>query len=618
MIIGTAGHIDHGKTALVEALTGRRLDPLAEERRRGVTLDLHFAELPLGDGRSAGIIDVPGHEDLVRTMIAGAGALDLVLLVVAADDGIMPQTREHLAIVEHLRVPAGIPVLTRADLVEPEWLALVSAEVSAWLADSPVRFTSPVVTAAPSGRGLAELRAAIGEQTAALPARRHEDDLFRLPIDRAFSLPGAGTVVTGTAWSGVLRPGDAVRVLPSGEAGRVRSLERHGAEVSACRPGDRTAVAIAGVARGRVRRGDLLVRADHAWDTSAALDVELELLPAATSPLTGRTRVRVHLGTVEVMARVQTPEPIRPGSRGMARLALESPMVARGGDRLVLRSYSPIRTIGGGQVLDPSPPRTRATWPASLASRDPAERLEALLARRRDGVPVAGVAQLVGVAPRTMEGLLETPRFVRANGRLYRRVEVERVEADVLSALAAFHARNPSESGMSLETLRAGRGPLGREVVESLAAAGRLVVEEGRARAPGFRPAHGAEGEWLERVVAAVESAGLAPPSVPELEAQLGHRALEGVCRAAEQQGRLVRVERDRFYAPVALAGLRETLGELTRAGPLAPTAIRDALGISRKYLIPLLEWADRTGLTIRRGDLRVAGPALQPGRPAR
>ena len=283
VIIGTAGHIDHGKSALVEALTGKSMDPLDEEQRRGITLDLHFAPLQLANGRVAGVIDVPGHEDLIRTMVAGAAGLDLVLLIVSADEGIMPQTREHLAIVEQLRVPAGIPVITKSDLVEPEMLSLVQAELAQWLVRSPVKFTAPLATSVVTGTGLTQLKSLIDSTTDGL-GRREADDLFRLPIDRALSLPGVGTVVTGTAWSGSLEVGDMVTLLPGGVEGRVRSLERHGEEVGFSAPGERVAVGLAGVDRQQVHRGDVLVRRGDPWGPRPRSTCRSNCFPARRDP----------------------------------------------------------------------------------------------------------------------------------------------------------------------------------------------------------------------------------------------------------------------------------------------------------------------------------------------
>ncbi len=341
-VIGTAGHIDHGKTALVKALTGVDTDRWEEEKRRGITIDLGFAPLPLGDGLQASVVDVPGHEGFVRNMLAGATGIDVALLVIAADEGIMPQTEEHLAIVELLGVRRGIPVITKRDLVDGEWLELVHSEVSTRLARSRIGWERAVAVSALRGEGLDELRAALRRIAADL-IERPADDLFRLPIDRVFAVAGAGTVVTGSTWSGTVAVGDAVRLLPLGREARVRSIEVHGEAAAQAVPGRRTALALVGVDKAELARGDVAVTGP-AWGVTALLDVAVELLPGARKPLASRTRVRVHLGTAEVLARAVQTRAISPGTRGNARLLLEAPLVARGGDRFVLRSFSPVTT----------------------------------------------------------------------------------------------------------------------------------------------------------------------------------------------------------------------------------------------------------------------------------
>lgn len=613
MIIGTAGHIDHGKSALVEALTGQSMDPLAEERRRGITLDLHFAPLSLGDGAVAGVVDVPGHEDLIRSMVAGAAGLDLVLLVVAADEGIMPQTREHLAILEQLRIPAGIPVITKADLVEPEWLAMVESEVAGWLGSSAVSFTPPVAVSVRTGQGLESLRAMLAGARPRCAGRGSSADLFRLPIDRAFSLPGAGTVVTGTSWSGRLAVGERVRILPAGIEGRVRSLERHGSAVSEGTPGDRIAVALAGVEREAVRRGAVLVAVESPWESTRAVDVRLELLSSAPRALGAHTRVRLHLGTIEALARVQLSSPIPPGGSGFARIALEEPIIARGGDRLVLRSYSPVTTIGGGEIVDPLPPLGRAQWDEALVSREPVSRLSALLTRRSGAVQVALLPVLLGVSPQTASELSADRTFIVRDGWILLESRVRTAMNRLREAVAEHHRTHPADPGMSLETLRAGKEAVALAGLDRLADAGTLVIAAGVVREPGFRPSATGGDAMIERIILRIEAGGLGPPSMAELQAELQLPGLPDAVRLATRTGRIVAVERDRHYGQRALAGFKELLAALAARGPITPPAVREAAGISRKYLIPLLEWADRTGLTIRDGDVRHAGPALHP-----
>jgi selenocysteine-specific elongation factor len=608
VIIGTAGHIDHGKSTLVTALTGKAMDRLAEERRRQITIDLNFAALDLGVGRMVGVVDVPGHEDFVRTMVAGASGIDLALLIVAADEGIMPQTEEHLAILEQLGVPAGIPVLTKADLVDPEWLQLIALEIAERLALSSVPFEPPIAVSAKSGSGLDELRQRLVARGAAL-GPRPPGDAFRMPIDRIFSLAGVGTVVTGTAWSGRLDVGDSVLILPSGLRGRVRSLESYGKEVGHSEPGARTAVGIAGIERAAVARGDVLVTDELPWAAASALDVEILLQPRAARPLTGRTRVRVLLGTAEVMGRVHPRAPISPGETGMARLSLEKPLLARAEDRFVLRSYSPVTTIGGGRVLDPLPPRRRTLWPAGLASRDPGERFRSLLSRRPGGISAPMLPIALGLSRAAASTVARGESSARLLGDLWvTNVSIEQVGACALGLLKEYHRQHLSAAGMPLETLRHSlRAP--DVVVEAALAdfgrAGRLRRSDGIVALAGFAPrVAGGEAE-IDRVVGILSDAYLTPPSIPELEQSTGRRDLLPLLRLAAATGRVEAVERDRYYTREALEQFTDVLKDLGEKGSIIPAQVRDRLGISRKYLIPLLEWADGRGITVREGDGR-------------
>ncbi len=609
MIIGTAGHIDHGKSALVEALTGRAMDPLAEERRRGITLDLHFAPYRLPDGSMLGVVDVPGHEDLIRSMSAGAAGMDLVLLVVAADEGIMPQTREHLAVLEQLGVPAGIPVLTKADLAEPAWVELVREEVAGWLAGSSVRFTAPIAVSARSGAGLDALREAIAGAVRDGVGRGAPDDLARLPIDRAFTLAGAGTVVTGSSWSGRFSIGDQVRILPAGITARIRSLEEHGTPVETSHPGRRLAVGLPGVEVSAVRRGETLVHDAAGWEATTVLDARLNLLPVAARPLAHQARVRVHLGTGETIARVHLRQELRPGAAAMGRLVLESPLLARGGDRLLLRSYSPVRVIGGGTVLDPLPPPSRPVWSEGLDAPDPSARLRAVVERRPRGVALGLLPVLLGITEGQLAPLLADPLLCRKDGMLVPATAVERAAAQAVALVTAHHRQHPVDAGLSLETARrelATFGAAGPAALERALADGRLVLEGAHLRTAGFRPAARGGDAQLERVLGAIEAAGLTPPTVAELETTLGVRGLAEVLRLGSRQGRVVPVERDRYYARPALQRLAEILRELGGRGPITPASVREATGVSRKYLIGLLEWADREGITRRDGEARV------------
>jgi selenocysteine-specific elongation factor len=608
MIVGTAGHIDHGKSALVEALTGRAMDRLAEERRRGITIDLNFAPLELGGGTAAGVVDVPGHEDFVRTMVAGASGVDLALLVVAADEGIMPQTLEHLVILEHLGVPQGIPVLTKCDLVERDWLELVAAELGERLGGSRVAFTPPLPVSARTGEGIDELRLRIAE-CARDWVPRPSSDLFRLPVDRAFSLAGVGTVVTGTSWSGRLRVGDEVGLLPAGAAARVRSIQVHGQHVERSEAGRRTAVGLVGITREEAGRGTVLVTAGDAWTPTTALDVELELDTSAPRPIVQRTRVRVLHGTAEILARVLPRDPIAPGGRGLARLALEGPLVARGGDRFVIRSYSPVLTIGGGVVLDPLPPLRRPRWPAQLQAPEGGRRVVGLVERRPAGVTSRLLPVLLGLTPAESRAAATSAPELRPVGELWVTSELlSRVSARCLELLRRHHRERPLDRGMPLETLRRALRapePVVATVLEELGRSGRMRRLEGLAALAGFTPrAAGGEGAVAE-IVALLEEAGLTPPNLAELERRTGRRDVEGILRLAAAAGQVEAVERDRYYARAVLDRFVAVLRGNGGDEAIVPSELRQRLGISRKYLIPLLEWADSRGVTEWEGDVR-------------
>lgn len=605
MIIGTAGHIDHGKSALVTALTGSAMDRLAEERRRGITIDLNFAPLRFEGVPPAGIVDVPGHEDFVRTMVAGASGIDLVLLVVDAAQGPQPQTWEHLAIVEQLGVPLGIPVITKADLADPEWLELVVAELNERLARSPVRFEAAAIVSSLTGQGIAELAARLRAHAAVV--RERPDDAFRMPVDRAFSIAGVGTVVTGTPWSGSLHVGDSLNVLPSGLSGRVRSLEAYGAPVPLARPGERTAVGLVGIERAALRRGEVLVDGRLPWRTTTALDAVLELLPGAP-PLQRRIRVRVHLGTAEVLARVYPREAIAPGGSGLGRLALESPVLARGSDRIVLRSYSPVTTIGGGRVVDPLPPR-RPTWPSELASADGPTRMSALVTRRASGMPREELPQLLGEPVAGGKPPAHRDDIALVGGRYVAAATVALLRSEALLRVGAFHQKQAAEPGISLETLRSAlRGPAAviHAVIDAMIQEGVLKSREGTVALPGFTPHLAGGEELMERILTVLDQAGLEPPTVAELERQLGKPSLLPVLRHGALQRRLVAVESDRYFSKASLERFVSTIVEVAAKQAVTPAALRDRLGVSRKYLIPLLEWADRSGVTRRVGDARV------------
>ncbi len=620
-VIGTAGHIDHGKTALVKALTGVDTDRWEEEKRRGITIDLGFAPLPLGDAVQASVVDVPGHEGFVRNMLAGATGIDVALLVVAADEGLMPQTEEHLAIVELLGVQRGIPVLTKRDLVDPEWLELVRAEVRERLSRSRVHWEAPVTTSAVTGEGLGELRDALRRIAGSLAARPTED-LFRLPIDRVFALAGAGTVVTGSTWSGTVGVGETVRLLPLDREVRVRSIEVHGQASERAVPGRRTALALVGVDKGELERGHVAVTGTG-WAATTQIDAALELLQAARKPVASRTRVRLHLGTAEVLARVVQTGPIAPGERGLARLVLERPLVARGGDRFVLRSFSPVTTIGGGVVLDPFPPRR----PPRLAQRrlKPQQPLaERLLAWAEEadlgGLRLSELAVRLGVLPGGVMAVIDD-----AGEALLICGDVVTIRAAVAGAvprlaevLRRYHEEHPLDLGMSLQALRAAVAAPAPPpaVVDQILELGvrqqAWEVAGGVVRVPGWKPALDARAsDATARLARRLREARWQVPTVTELEREFPGAPTQALLAHLMRQGAVEQVDQERFAAKEALAEFREALtAALREMGSATPAQLRDRFGLTRKFLIPLLEWADRRGITRRTGDARTLARA--------
>ena len=609
MILGTAGHIDHGKTSLVKALTGVDTDRLPEEKRRGITIELGFAPLNLDGVGTIGVVDVPGHEAFVRTMLAGASGIDVALIVIAADEGVMPQTREHLAILGLLGVRHGVVALTKSDLVDDDWCRLVEEDIRALVAGTDLADVAVIACSAVTGEGLSRLRAALADATRRLP-ERDTSDLVRLPVDRAFTVKGTGTVVTGTLWSGALASDAQLRLFPADRAVRVRGLESHGASVDGATPGHRVAVALVGVDRREAMRGAVLVDDVPGWRMSAVLRADVALLDDALS-IGVRTRLRFHLGTADVGARVIPVSGRTEGGRVVTvRLALDEPVLARAGDRFVLRSESPAVTLGGGVVTDPQPPARRAKpWPASGSSAE--QRLEwIVLERGGEGLDIADLPVRIGTTPgESIMVLGRVTAVLRVGDRLFSVVLRETLRARLLASVEQAHREHPLDAGLSLQHARSAlhaREELVELVVRDLVEAGRLQLRGGLiSRAGWVGKPEGRDAAQAALLATVLLSAGANPPSVPELEVQFG-RYVPALLRALEREGTVVAVASDRYFSRVALDELLERL----RAGTSddqerTASEVRVILGLTRKYLIPFLEHCDRTGLSVRRGDLR-------------
>ncbi len=600
LVIGTAGHIDHGKTSLIRALTGVDLDRLPEEKARGITIALGFTHLDLPSGRTVSFVDVPGHERLVRTMIAGASGLDAAMLCVSAVEGVMPQTREHLAILELLGVQHGVVVLTMADLVDEELLELARLELADTLAGTFLEGAPIVATAVgPEPRGLDELV----KQLDQLPlTSRSAQGPFRLPIDRAFVLRGFGTVVTGTVRSGTLSDGAEVLILPDGLRARVRGVQVHGEAVSETRPGLRTALNLAGVERDDLARGQEVVRPGEVELTSV-LDARYHHLPDAPLLEEG-AEVRILLGTSEELAvlSVLDQELLEPGGSALIQLRLQSPLVALPGDRFILRRPSPATTLGGGVVLDPWAPRARKRDHARAA-----EELRQLMAGDR-GVLLRRAGES-GLSPE--EAARRGVSGRQLGDRVLDPARAEALEGALVSELGQWHREHPLVGGAPRRDLR--RGPLGHlserafdALIDQLAAAGRLMVEGPRIRLPEFQvrptPAEQAQIDRLTERIAAAKLEGL---SFEEAVA-----AATDVLQLLLERGVVARVS-DRVLHQEALDALEAQVRTfLAEHELLQPTDFKNLTGLSRRHAIPLLEWLDARRITQRVGDARRLRPS--------
>lgn len=618
-VVGTAGHIDHGKSTLVKALTQIDPDRLDEEKRRGMTIDLGFAYLDLPSGRHVGIVDVPGHQRFLKNMLAGVHGMDAVLLVVAADEGPMPQTREHLAIIDLLGIEHGVVVLSKADLVDAEWVRLVSEEVKTMLSRSGLRSAPIVPVSSTTGLGLEELRLALDRE---LERTLTRPDLGRprLPVDRAFAMAGFGTVVTGTLVGGILRQGDEVAILPGERRARIRGLQQHNRAVPEARPGSRTAVNLAGIDRAQVRRGDVLAM-PKTMSASRRLDARLTVLADAAQPVRHRARLLLYHETAEIPVEVSLldADELGPGERGWAQLYAASPTVALAGDRFIIRVPSPPMTVAGGVIVDASPRRHRRRDPVvleELRSReggDPATRVVLELVKHPRGIDEATLARTLALSTpqlqATVEPLLAAQAVYRLGSAVLGAQHYRRLEAMALDALAAFHRIEPLRRGMPKEALRSRTGlPAGTfgALIGTLVAEG--VMVEGGAEVA-LASHHARPSAEQAASIEALEAVLVAQPFAPPPLAELIHRfaLTPALLQHLIAEGTLVRVSDEVVFGRGALddavARLRSYLS-VNRTLTVADA--RDLLSSSRRYVLPLLEWLDAQKITRRVGDDRI------------
>ncbi|MFZ2448750.1 MAG: selenocysteine-specific translation elongation factor [Syntrophobacteraceae bacterium] len=630
VILGTAGHIDHGKTSLIRALTGIDTDRLKEEKLRGITIELGFAHMDLPGGERLGIVDVPGHEKFVKHMVAGATGIDLVALVIAADEGIMPQTREHMEICELLRVKKGLVVLTKTDLVEdPDWLEMVRDDIMGFLKGTFLEGCEIVPVSAVTGEGIEDLKKSLARLFGEVESKS-ADGPFRLPVDRVFTMRGFGTVITGTSISGRLQVGDPVFIYPSELKSKVRGIQVHSLDVQEVLPGQRTAVNLQGMERALIQRGDVLA-SPGALAASHMIDIQLDLLKSAPRPLKHRAKIRFHTGTAEHLATIilLDREELKAGESTFAQVRLDQPTAALRGDRFVMRSYSPVQTIGGGTILHPLPRKHKGS-----AKREAAKALENLFKSGDSDIILwhlhdAGWAGLgeqelrirTNVAQKFLEKTLQQFTTVKKaiiydkeNRRLIHPEALNEIKSSIKEILADHHQKFPLKPGMAKEEIPAQLAkPLDVKlynfVLRQLAEADELVQEMEWVRLSSHKVALSkAEEAIREKIEKIVRDAGLQPPFFREIAAGLGgspkqhHEVLEWMLA----KGILIKTKDDIYFHAATLNEFqRRLVAWLREHGEISTTQFKEMTQASRKYTIPLLEYFDAQKLTIRVGDVR-------------
>lgn len=636
LIVGTAGHVDHGKTVLIKALTGVDTDRLREEKKRGISIDLGFAPLNIPGGRLAGVVDVPGHERFIHNMLAGAAGMDLVLLVVDAAEGVMPQTREHLQILQLLGVRQGVVVITKIDLVDAEWRELVAEDVAAELKGTFLEEAPVCAVSAFTGEGIAGLKELIASMTRDLPPRDAAGPL-RLPVDRAFTIAGFGTVITGTLFRGSVQVGDRVEIVPPGLEARVRNIQVHDHDLKRAAAGQRAALNLAGVEKSEVRRGSVIATPGY-YETTGLLDASLTLLPGAPRPLKNLDPVHLFLGTARVVARLLLldREELLPGESAMVQCRLHHPLVADRADRFIIRSYSPMTTIGGGRVLDPAPSRHRRFRRASFAHLEELEREpaaggdEAFILRKLEEIIIADPARLAREARLDEKKLRAALESLTARGTLVKLGEnylsqkiLGEWEKLLRHRLEEYHSRHPLLPGISRAELKAALpGALNLREYDILLARlqeqrqialrGELISREGFSPQPSDR-----EQAQLQQLSEIYAAASFQPPAAREAPARAGieSRRQDDYYSYLVNSGRLVKINDELYFHREAYDAALELLRRhFAAAETLTLAQFRDLTGSSRKVMQPLLEHFDQLKLTRRTGDYRVPLKLQNPG----
>ena len=621
VILGTAGHIDHGKSSLVKALTGVDPDRLKEEKERGITIDLGFANLSYPeDNLTVGIVDVPGHERLIKNMLAGAGGIDIVLLVIAADEGVMPQSREHLAICELLRIKAGMVIITKADLVDEDWLQLVTEDVRGFVTGTFLESAEIMSVSSKSGLNLDLLKQKIRDLAVNVKPKLVQG-IFRLPIDRVFTLKGFGTVVTGTALSGTIMLDSPVEILPSGIKSKVRGLQTHGRSVDKAYAGQRIGLNLQGVDRDLLNRGDVVVAPERFVPTQT-IDAKLEMLKDAPV-VKSRSRVHFYCGTSETIARIiiYNADEVKAGESCYCQFRLENPVVALSGDRYIIRRFSPLETIGGGEILDPHPVKRRkkmGTDDLELFEKGAlSERIEAVVRRSRyQGCRISQIegwfhVNLPEIAS-TIDSLAGKGIVVRNHDILFHKESFSAFRDDLKSILQQFHSENPLKSGMAKEELKArlkNEGKGGDDIFELLPRMEDISLAKDMVRLTSFKVSLSTADKGIkQKIISLLSKDGFQPPSKPELTQLLAinEKEVGDLLKLMAQEGSLVRINDATYIAKEQYDRMISLLRDFVAKKPEMTVAeFRDLLGTTRKYALPLLEYLDSHKITLRIGDIR-------------
>ena len=629
IILGTAGHIDHGKTSLIRAMTGIDTDRLKEEKERGITIELGFASLDLPSGQHLGIVDVPGHEKFVKNMVAGATGIDIVVMVIAADEGVMPQTREHMEICTLLGVQHGLIAMTKTDLVDEEWLELALEDIrefsrGSFLEDSPIMPVSAV-----TGQGIPELIGALDEIAGHIP-QRNPSSLFRLPIDRVFTMKGFGTVITGTLVSGKISVGETIMIYPSGITSKVRGIQVHNQSADSATAGQRTAINFQGLDKASVDRGEVL-STPGALTASYMVDVSLHYLASNQKPLKNRTLVRFHTGTSEVLGYLILLEhdELPAGQSVVAQLRLDSPVALVKDDRFVVRSYSPVRTIGGGQVINPIPPKHKRLRTEvnqglqQLTDNDPEQIIAFHIEQAGySGVSFSHLKIMTNLPDKQLENhlqhLMSQQSIIQADRE--NRIFIHKTTFDTLKEkiseyLGNYHSAKPLKAGMPKEELKSkfpllGDSKLFNLVLNQMVKDRQILQEEKTVRLESHEVSLGRDqADIRDGIIKIYLAGGLQPPYFRDVVKELGvsPNHAKDVLMLLVEEGKIVKTKEDLYFHAQAVDELRSRLVEFLKAnGEIDTPQFKEMTGVSRKYVIPLIEYFDSINVTLRVGDRRM------------